>query len=261
MTARIGRATAAATLREIHADLAARIPPLDTARVPRVDVIRMTPLGAASAGVRAPTRAGLTGAGEGIGTMYGYAAVFDSEAVIRAPREGEFREVVAPGAFAATLGRGIGRVRVMYNHGMDPSVGTKPVGRPSVIREDATGLWVEVPIDDTSYGRDIAASLRSGALDGMSFRFSVVRDRWERPGGRLPLRTLLEVELHELGPVDWPAYLATTAGIRDASGYRQWLRDQAARETIVATAPRAARRITAAERRALLAQLRAAARR
>jgi hypothetical protein len=85
---------------------------------------------------------------------------------------------------------------------------------------------VEVPLDDTSYNNDLAASLRSGAIDGMSFRFSVKKDSWQEPArkGGLPIRTLEEVRLAELGPVTFPAYAGTSATVRSVDQLAQILR-------------------------------------
>jgi HK97 family phage prohead protease len=103
---------------------------------------------------------------------------------------------------------------VLFNHGMDPTIGDKPLGKPRTMKEDSQGLFVEVPLDDTSYNRDIIASLKSGALDGMSFRMSVIRDEWDKLDTDLPERTIQEIRLYEFGPVTFPAYKATEAGVR-----------------------------------------------
>jgi hypothetical protein len=158
-----------------------------------------------------------------VGRLVGYAAVFDRQTTIDS-WEGTFRETIAQGAFRTTLAQRGDRVKVLFNHGFDPSIGDKPLGKPDVMREDTTGLWVEVPLDDTSYNRDLVASLRSGALDGQSFRFSVKREEWddEPADGGLPMRTLLELKLYEFGPVTFPAYEATTAGVRARPAYAAW---------------------------------------
>ena len=110
------------------------------------------------------------------------------------------------GAFRDTLTKHGDRIKVLFNHGFDPSIGDKPLGRPESMTEDATGLHVRVPLDDTSYNRDLVASLRSGALDGQSIRFSVNREEWaesEDPD-QLPIRTIQAVTLLEFGPVTLP---------------------------------------------------------
>lgn len=172
-----------------------------TIEAPREDLIRMTET------VRAENDGS---------TLVGYAAVFNRWTEIDS-WEGRFKERISPGAFRKTLAERAGKVKVLFNHGMDPSIGDKPLGKPSVMEEDSRGLKVEVPLDDTSYNADIKALLRSGALDGMSFRMTVVQDEWDKLDGKkgqLPERTIKEVRLYEFGPVTFPAYDATKAGVR-----------------------------------------------
>jgi hypothetical protein len=162
------------------------------------------------------------GDGATLGTLHGYMAVFNEWTTIDS-WEGRFRERIAPGAFRKTLDDFGDRVKILFNHGFDPSIGDKPLGKPRVLKEDKRGLYVEVPLDDTSYNRDLVASLRSGALDGMSIRFSVAREEWEKENEDLPERTLKEIaRLFEGGVVTFPAYEATTAGVRAREAYQAW---------------------------------------
>lgn len=183
---------------------------------PRDDLIRMVDLPTAQIELRSedPAEDGR------LGTLHGYAAVFNEDTEIDS-WEGRFVERIAPGAFKRTLNDNGGKVKVLFNHGFDPSIGDKPLGKPTVQKEDDRGLYVEVPLDDTSYNRDLVASLRSGALDGMSFRFSVTREEWDDDGD-MPLRTLKELRLFEYGPVTFPAYQATTAGVRGRDAYQAY---------------------------------------
>lgn len=156
--------------------------------------------------------------------LFGYGAMFNQDTVINS-WEGNFVERIAPGAFKRSIRNNGSDVKILFNHGMDPSIGDKPLGRHTVLREDDKGLYVEVPLSETSYNDDLLALLRDGALDGMSFRFSVVRDTWEQPDGKstkLPVRTLQEVRLFELGPVTFPAYAATSAGVRSRDTFAEW---------------------------------------
>lgn len=154
--------------------------------------------------------------------LVGYAARFNKPTVVNS-WEGNFREIIAPGAFARSLNNNPAP-KVLFNHGMDPSIGDKPLGKASVVREDDAGLYVEVPLTRTSYNNDIIELLRDGALDGMSFRFSVPAggDSWEHPSKGLPTRTLTEVKLLEFGPVTFPAYAATSAGVRSRDEFTLW---------------------------------------
>lgn len=187
------------------------------ADAPTADLIRTLSLATASARLQKAEDDP-----DSIGTLFGYLSVWGVESVIDS-WEGRFREVWVKGAYQDTLRSGR-TVQVMYDHGLDSAVGSRPLGKPSVLREDDHGLYIEVPLDDTSYNRDIAASLRSGALSGMSVRFSVMRERWDDPEskGALPLRTIESVELYEGGPVSFPAFEATSAGIRSREAYAAW---------------------------------------
>lgn len=179
----------------------------------RDDLIRMVTIPAGEVEFRASDN------GE-LGILQGYAAVFNEDTTIDS-WEGHFVERIAPGAFSKTLKDRGEKVKVLFNHGFDPQIGDKPLGKPRTMEERARGLWVEVPLDDTSYNRDLIASLRSGALDGMSFRFSVVREEID-DADEVPIRTLREVKLYEFGPVTFPAYEATTAGVRAREAYQAW---------------------------------------
>jgi HK97 family phage prohead protease len=179
----------------------------------RDDLIRMVNLPTSEVEFRASDNGAL-------GVLEGYAAVFNEDTLIDS-WEGRFVERLAPGAFRKTLKDRGDQIKVLFNHGFDPQIGDKPLGKPSSMVEDVRGLRVEVPLDDTSYNRDLVASLRSGALDGMSFRFSVVREDIDESDA-LPIRTLREVKLYEFGPVTFPAYEATTAGVRARDAYTAW---------------------------------------
>lgn len=152
--------------------------------------------------------------------MYGHFAVFDTWTEIDSAFEGNFMERIALGAFEKTFTERAGQVRVLFQHGKDPQVGSKVLGEPSVLREEERGAYYEVPLLDTSYNRDLLPGLRRG-LYGSSFRFRVMREQIDRKPKRsefnpegLPERTIKEVELHEFGPVTFPAYASATAGVR-----------------------------------------------
>jgi len=146
-------------------------------------------------------------------TLTGLAAVFNTPAQIES-YSGTFTEQIQPGAFKKTITERT--PKVMFNHGMDPQIGMKPLGKPAVLQERKDGLYTETPLDDTSYNRDLKASIASGAIDGMSFQFDVLQEEWNEDKTE---RTIKEVRLYEFGPVTWPAYETTSAGIRSKGVY------------------------------------------
>lgn len=152
------------------------------------------------------------GHGDGL-SLEGYAAVFNQPTRIR-DWEGEFDEVIKRGAFARTLEQ---RTPVlMFEHGMHPLVGSMPLGVITDAREDAKGLFIRARLSDNWLISPVRDAIRDGAVDGMSFRFSVPDggDTWKDRKGDTPLRTLLDVDVAELGPVVFPAYEPTTASVR-----------------------------------------------
>ncbi len=194
----------------------------------RDDLIRMT---------TTPVEVRRDDTGEWQPRLVGYPIRFNEWTHIKG-WEGDFFERIAPGALTKTLNERGEQIKVLFNHGMDPSIGNKPLGKPDVLRTDDTGLWAETPLADTSYNRDLMALIDAGAIDGQSFRFSVVREDEDRypeasewnPRG-LPQRTVVELRLVEFGPVTFPAYQATSIGIRARAAYEMYLGDAARRGT------------------------------
>lgn len=166
--------------------------------------------------------------GDGL-TLSGYAAVFNEPTQINS-WEGTFLEQIRKGAFRKTIRE---RTPVLqFDHGKHPLIGSLPIGVIDSLREDDQGLAVEARLTDNWLVQPVREAIRDGAISGMSFRFEVIRDEWRDvngklvrddelfellwdPGDRGPItRTLIEVKLHELGPVVFPAYPQTSVGVR-----------------------------------------------
>lgn len=173
-------------------------------------------------------RAAAAATGDGR-TLEGYAAVFDTPTEIQ-DWSGSYNEQISRGAFKRTLGQ---RMPVLqFDHGRDARTGTVPIGTINECREDKKGLYTLARLFDNDVVEPIRQAIEGKAIDGMSFRFRVIRDKWTdnkgvevegtelldllwQPGDRGPLlRTILEVDLFELGPVVFPAYDTTSVGVR-----------------------------------------------
>lgn len=100
--------------------------------------------------------------GEPLRTMYSHLAVLDSWTEIDSWAEGNFMERISPGSFAFTIAIDRDRLRVLLEHGKDPTVGNKLLGVPLVLREDEVGAYSEVGLFDTSYVRDLIPGLEAG---------------------------------------------------------------------------------------------------
>lgn len=145
----------------------------------------------------------------------GYGAVFNSETVIGRA----FREVILPGAFKRAVS---GDVFSFFNHDESKVLGRTKAGTLR-LSEDESGLRYEVDLPDTSAARDLQVSLDRGDVDGSSFMFDVPKggDSWEFPEDGLPLRTIRDANLYEVGPVTMPAYPDATAALRSMEGAKQ----------------------------------------
>jgi HK97 family phage prohead protease len=157
---------------------------------------------------------------DGRPVLTGHFSVFNQWTRISSVFEGTFMERVAPGSFAQTIAEDRADMRVLYDHGQDPTFGNKPLGPIAELREDDIGAYYEVPLIATSYNRDMEEMLRAGLL-GASFRFSVSAEDLERNPKRsdynpegLPERTIRAARVAEFGPVTFPAYPGATAGVR-----------------------------------------------
>lgn len=142
----------------------------------------------------------------------GYAAVFDQ----LSDNLGGFREKVARGAFAKSLG---GDVRALYNHNPDIILGRTKSGTLS-LSEDAHGLRAVFTPPDTLTAHHVVEAMRRGDIDQMSFGFRTIADQWER-GEDEDIRTLLEVDLFDVSVVTFPAYPQTDAAVRSLDAWRQ----------------------------------------
>src|SRR5712671_4212731 len=96
----------------------------------------------------------------GMPTLYGHFAVFNRWTEIDSWMEGHFLERIAPGAFKKTFREQT--PKVLFQHGMDPQVGDKPLGPIESLAEDATGAAYEVRMLDTAYNRDLIPGLEAG---------------------------------------------------------------------------------------------------
>ncbi|MFY0618144.1 HK97 family phage prohead protease [Shimia sp.] len=121
----------------------------------------------------------------------GYASLFGA-----ADQSGD---TVLSGAYSASLKalKDSGRqVKMLWQH--DPS---QPIGIWDEVREDNKGLWVKGRLlESVAKGREAAALIAAGALDGLSIGYRTKRASKTTKGQRL----LQELELWEVSLVTFP---------------------------------------------------------
>ncbi|TQN30607.1 phage head maturation protease [Haloactinospora alba] len=205
---------------------------------PRDDVLRQAPFALRAADTRDDEP------GDGL-TLDGFAAVFNRESIIDS-WEGRFREKISPGAMKKSFREN--PPRVQFDHGRHPLIGSIPIASVERIAEETDpdlapegGAHVVGRLHDNWLIEPVRDAIAAGAVDGMSFRFGVVRQRWfeasgkeirdeetlrealmrtwmeDLPDDELILRDLKELRVPEVGPVVWPAYDDTSVGVRSTT--------------------------------------------
>ena len=156
--------------------------------------------------------------------IVGYASVFfdgtpDTEYELYNSGSERWVERILQTAFNDAIQRD--DVRVLFNHDANFLLG-RTSSKTAGLSVDRRGLryWAVQP--DTQVGRDTVASIKRGDLTGSSFSFMPTEQRWQEvkqdDKSTLVIREIAKVDLFDVGPVTFPAYSATTTGVRSVSG-------------------------------------------
>lgn len=146
---------------------------------------------------------------DGTVSVRGYAAMWDKEA------DGlPFREVIKRGAFKRSLDRG-DDVFLLINHDTDMIPLARRSAGTLALEEDEVGLRFEAQLDPSNpVAASLLSALRRGDIDKCSFAFRVAENGSRKNGDGV--RELRDLDLFECSIVSWPAYSATTVGLREA---------------------------------------------
>lgn len=140
-------------------------------------------------------------------TVEGYAAIFESPAVLYSYDGVDYREVIDRKAFS---GAQMADVVMNYNHQGKPVARTK--NGTLQLRVDSTGLQIRADLSGTEEGRRLYEEIRGGYIDKMSFAFTVSEDSYDRD---THTRRILGIQrLYDVAAVDLPAYDATNISAR-----------------------------------------------
>ena len=122
-------------------------------------------------------------------------------------------DIVQKGAYAASIkaleAKGV-RVKMLWQH--DPA---QPIGVWDEVREDERGLWVKGRLlESTQKGREAAALIAAGAIDGLSIGYRTTKASRNDKGQRL----LSELELWEVSLVTFPMLPSARVAAKGAHG-------------------------------------------
>src|SRR5271165_1184151 len=184
------------------------------------------------------------GNGDGL-TLDGYGAVFNAPTIIDS-YEGRFIEQIAKGSMAQSFRET--PAKIQFDHGRHNLIGSLPIATLVSATEDshpvyapAGGAHIVGRLIDNWLFSPVKDAIKAGAINGMSFRFEVVDEEWRYADGRpiptdraliaelektwdssipaeeLPVRTLKELRIPEIGPVTFPAYTQTSISVRQGT--------------------------------------------
>jgi uncharacterized protein len=144
----------------------------------------------------------------------GYAAVFYD-----GTRDTEYElwpgvfERIAPNAFDQVLLDNYD-TRALFNHDPNMLLGRVSAGTLKLERF-ARGLRYIIKPTGTQRASDVMTDIEAGNVDGSSFGFVVDSEEWSKEDDGREIRTIQSVShLYDVGPVTFPAYKATSAGLR-----------------------------------------------
>lgn len=193
--------------------------------------------------VRAVAQDTRDGEGDGL-TLDGYFTVFNSVTVIDS-WEGRFKEQFLPGSMKASF-RAVTPI-VQFDHGRHAQIGSLPIAAPQdgypreevdAERAPEGGGHLVARLHQAPIFEPVREVIASGTVSGMSIRFSPAVEKWYRADGKqlktqgeiwaelertwyedvpdeeLIRRDIVRSDVAETGPVVWPAYVATSVGVR-----------------------------------------------
>ena len=146
-------------------------------------------------------------AADGAMRIGGYAAKHNT----RSQNLGGFVETIAPTFFRKSEGDGWPGVMARYNHDDNMLLGTTDAETLRLSVDD-TGLLYEV--DLPSFRADVYELVQRGDVQRSSFAFITIEDDWSLDENGFPLRTLVTGRTVDVAPVNTPAYMDTSTGLR-----------------------------------------------
>ena len=138
---------------------------------------------------------------DGRDLVVGHASVYDS----RSNNLGGFYEFIERGAFTEELITN-SDVRALINHDPNLILARNTSGTLN-LTADERGLKYEFEMPETSYGKDLAISMKRGDITQSSFAFTVAEDDWSTDADGNNIRTIKKIDrLYDVSPVTYPAY-------------------------------------------------------
>lgn len=173
--------------------------------------------------------------------LTGQPIVYGSPAEITT-RSGRFTEIIDDGALNETDLKDV-RFLINHNANMIPLARSRNNNERSTMQMkvvEGEGMMIRVDLDteNNSEARSLYSAVERGDISGMSFMFTVDRDKWEDIDSEVPTRHVRSIKrVLEVSAVTFPAYEASsiqTRGLSDAldSAWESLESERAAKKAI-----------------------------
>lgn len=134
---------------------------------------------------------------------------------------GKFDEIIEPGALDKT---DLKDVRFLVNHNTDmiPLARSRNNNENSTMQliPDEYGMLMraDLDIENNAEARSLYSAVKRGDITGMSFMFTVDKDKWDNPRADDRTRHILSLDrVFEVSAVTFPAYVQTSIQARGLS--------------------------------------------
>lgn len=105
-------------------------------------------------------------------------------------------------------------VRGLFNHNPDNILG-RSAASTMRLTKDEKGLRYEIDLPEHAVGAMVREAVQRGDVTGSSFGFTATAVNWRKEPDGKEVREIAAVTLYDVGPVTFPAYEGTTAGVRN----------------------------------------------
>lgn len=155
-------------------------------------------------------------------TIGGYAIKYNQQSQPITDRWGDrFIEEFAAGAFDDSINTRT--QKSLWNHKTEFPLGSVKAGTLRLY-SDLVGLGFENDLPSNSWGNDAYESISRGDVDGVSFGFRCLEDKWSKvtvDEQEVYKRTVIKAELYEISPTTFPAYESSEVSCRSLEDFKE----------------------------------------
>lgn len=147
-------------------------------------------------------------------TIGGFAVKYNSPTLIVDRWGDKFLEEISSGAFDESLKER--NQKALWNHDSSKPLGSVKSG---TLRFNSSneGLNYDIDVPNNSWGNDVYESVQRGDVDGSSFGFVCLENKWSKvihEGEEIYKRSIIKASLFEVSPCTFPAYESSEISCR-----------------------------------------------